>query len=140
MDLTAGNRAGRSLAGASAPSRAFKLKPLPLVPAQAMLQVALCSPLPLTDPDPDPMTSQPWTCLLLWNHLASWTPGCPRSLSPDPLCSLCLGTVGLGPIVRALSYLLCFIFTPSSPSPVEQPQSRCCLADRLEGGPIPLPS
>lgn len=50
-----GAEPGEALLGTSAPSRAFKLKPSPLVPAQAMLQVALCPPFPLTNPDPDPM-------------------------------------------------------------------------------------
>lgn len=89
-------------------------------------------------PWPNDLTSQPCTCFSLRTPLASWTPGCPRSLPPDPRCSLCLGTVG--PITRTRSYLLCFTFTPGHPSPMEQPQPHCCPAYRIEEGSVPLPS
>lgn len=87
-------------------------------------------------PKPEPIISLPSPAPPCHNRLmSSWTPGCPWSPSPGPLCSLCLG-----PIVRALSCLLCFTFTPGSPSPVEQPQPYYCLADRLEGIPISFPT
>lgn len=65
----------------------------------------------------------------LSGKLDSWLPQV--TITQPSLLSL-PGHRGMRPNVRILSCLLCPTFTPSCPSPVEQP--RCCQADRLGGG------